>query len=263
MKNQLKPINTQTCFEIPEKAGSRICDTCQSEVPIYVRQGKKHSVCMTCENFKLQKEMKEFQLKSEADAFFWSNSIIKDDTKKARFENYAPNHPTQHDALHKAQWYSKQFQSLEESYSLIFKGDYGVGKSHLSHSIAIAVKNQCKKVMFVDVPGLMKKIRGTYGGAGTEESIFQAIKDCDLLILDDIGAEYVKSKDGEESWAVDILIQIVGERANKKNIFTTNYDASGLKHKYGYHGARIVSRMMQGTRNIYVEGDDHRLIKGR
>ena len=85
------------------------------------------------------------------------------------------------------------------------------------------------------------------------------INDVELLVLDDIGAEYVKSENGMESWVTDILYQIVNSRQEKLNVYTTNYTGKELQKKYGAMSGRIISRMMSNSKIIKLDGSDHRL----
>nr|WP_212116693.1 ATP-binding protein [Niallia circulans] len=262
--DKMKKINTLISSKI-QFIGERQCEICDSTVPVILRNGKEYSHCLNCENRKLEKEMEDFRNKSEAEAFFWNNSLVPSDSENAVFDTYEPKNLTQEDAYFKAKWYAENFHKLisdKEFNSLLFQGSYGIGKSHLSHAIAMSVKEKQYKVIFADTPMLMKKIQSTYGSfKDSEITIFESIAKADLFILDDLGAEYVKSKNGEESWAVDTLFSIIGSRVDKPNIFTTNYDSEGLKNKYGVHGGRIVSRMMKGTKAIKMTGDDYRVKK--
>jgi DNA replication protein DnaC len=142
---------------------------------------------------------------------------------------------------------------------LLLKGSYGLGKSHLSHSIAKHLKDQGKKVIFIDTPSLLRMIRQSFKDSSFSESdVYRLCAEADLLILDDIGAEYVKQENGKESWASEILFQIITSRLDKPKVFTTNLSSKELSSKYGTHGGRIVSRMMKGTRLIEMEGKDFR-----
>ncbi|MBO0959537.1 ATP-binding protein [Neobacillus sp. MM2021_6] len=257
----MKPISTLISSRL-KIIGQRICDDCGVSVPIIERNGKEVSVCLNCENLALKSEMEDFRDKSLAEAFFYNNSLVPSDTEDCRFDNYQPKSESQQDALTKAKWYADNFRAIVADgkwNSLLFQGDYGIGKSHLSHSIAMVLKEKRFKVIFSDTPMLMKKIQSTYGNhKESEMTIFKNIQEADLLILDDLGAEYVKSKNGEESWSVDTLFSIIGSRVDKPNIYTTNYDSEGLAKKYGTHGGRIVSRMMKGTKPIKMIGEDFR-----
>src|SRR5699024_5379638 len=81
----------------------------------------------------------------------------------------------------------------------------------------------------------------------------------DLLVLDDIGSEYVKANEyGHESWASDVLYKIFDMRLNKSIICSTNYSESMLTKKYGNNGQRIIDRMMDLYTAIRLEGERYR-----
>ncbi|GED03689.1 ATP-binding protein [Bacillus atrophaeus] len=249
----------------PEKIGVRQCETCGNEVPVYMQNGKKHSRCIKCDNLALEKEMIAFQEETAADAFFWNNSLVPPDTQKATFGNFNVIGLTesQIDAFNKLKWYAEKFGNWGGFDSLLLQGSYGIGKSHLSHSVAQHVKSLRKNVIFANTKMLLRKIRNSYGNSKeTEEHILKSIESCDFLVLDDLGAEYVrKDSDGKESWATDLILTIIESRQDKPNIITTNYNVEALQQKYGVHGGRIISRMMQGTKVVKFTGEDRR-IKG-
>src|SRR5699024_2380486 len=88
-----------------------------------------------------------------------------------------------------------------------------------------------------------------------ELQIFNMINRLDLLVLDDIGSEYVKANEyGHESWASDVLYKIFDMRLNKSIICSTNYSESMLTEKYENNGQRIIDRMMELTTAIRHEG---------
>lgn len=256
------------------KRGTRVCDLCGSDVPIWELNGVENSRCLTCDNKALESEMRIFKNKMDLGKGQWlfeKQSIIPSDLLKASFENYRPADPTQQDALNTSKWFVKNFGLLKEGYdwnSLLFKGSYGVGKSHLSYSIAKGVKDQGFSVIFIDTPSLLQMIRDTFSKSKRldrikedvyETEIFRTIAKVDLFILDDLGAEYIK-QDGE-SWGTEVIFRIVTSRMDKPNIITTNCSSDELIQKYGNHGGRILSRIMNGTKKVEVNGKDHR-IKG-
>ncbi|EZP77590.1 dnaA-like Chromosomal replication initiator protein [Parageobacillus genomosp. 1] len=252
--------------------GKRICESCGSEVSIiktvFNGEEKEISHCLQCETKKLEQECNDYykeREKRKAEMIFERFSFISDDLLNANFDNYIPDHPSKEEAKKKAQWYAKNFPSiLNKEYdwqSLLFQGGYGLGKSHLAYSIAQYVKKLGYVVIFLDSPSLLRVIRESYGKDShfTESEILEMCYEADLLVLDDIGAEYVKSENGLESWATDKLFQVIYARMGKPTIYTTNYKSDELIAKYGQHGGRIVSRMMKGTKVIKFEGKDYRL----
>lgn len=262
---------TLTNFSKIQVIGKRTCEECGSSVPIVKNQkGEEISDCLTCENKALEREMTDFKEKmdkhreAEITIEFERYSLVPDDLQTATFESYIPDNDSKEDALKKCLWFAENFDNLTGFHSLLLKGSYGLGKSHLSHSITKYLRDRGKKVIFIDTPSLLRMIRQTYGNKSifdkplSETEIHRLCAEADLLILDDIGAEYVKQENGKESWASEILFQIITSRMDKPKVFTTNLSSKELSSKYGTHGGRIVSRMMKGTRLIEMEGKDFR-----
>jgi DNA replication protein DnaC len=223
--------------------------------------------CSVCENRMIEEEARIFAVKAKKkriENIFEKYSLISEDLRKATFDSYIPDHLTQEEAKAKALWYSENFKNEKfkqmDWSSILFQGTYGLGKSHLSYCVAEKVKANGYTTIFINLPDLLNAFKDTYKNKSdvTELEILQVIKDVDLLILDEIGAEYIKENDGKESWAVDKIYTIINSRLGKPTLFTTNYSSAALREKYGVHGGRIVSRMMQGTKVIKIEGEDYR-----
>ncbi len=264
-------LNTVISSDKLKVIGTRICETCGSEVKVistsFAGKDMEVSQCLACESKRIEDECNRFfaeQKKRKAAEIFERYSFISDDLKEATFDNYVPDHESKVEAKKKAMWYASNFEKIANKQydfqSLLFIGGFGLGKSHLAYSIAEAVKQQGYTTIFMDTPSLLRVIRESYdkNSKFTESEILEACFKADLLVLDDIGAEYVKN-DGSESWATDKLFQVIYSRMGKPTIYTTNYNASELIDKYGQPaGGRIVSRMMKGTKVVKFDGEDYR-----
>lgn len=263
----LKQTLNMTTFSKFKIVGQRICETCNSPVNIIqtIRDGKTVEVskCLTCENKKL--EMDAIAFKHDMDIrkneiIFEKYSLIPTDLLNSTFDSYKPKNDSTEKAKTKCVWYAERFNELNDKNSLLLQGTYGVGKSHLSYSIAKYLKEKGHVVIFITMPELLNILRDSYSKKDfSEMDILDACKNADLLVLDDLGAEYVKSDSGKESWAVDKLFTIINSRVDKPTIYTTNYNSKELASKYGNHGGRIVSRMMNGTNVIKIDAEDYRL----
>lgn len=243
--------------------GTRTCEECGQEVKIIETPKGKVSKCLNCDNNLLIKQSTEFYHKNKASktkAIFERYSLITDDLKQATFDNYKPDNASKQKAKALSLSYVDKFG--DRPINLLYQGTYGLGKSHLSYSIAKAIEEKGYKVIFINIPDLLTALKDTYSNKNISESeLLNIVKEVDLLVLDDLGAEYVK-KQQEESWAVDKLFQIINSRIGKSTIYTTNYASDALMKKYGTHGGRIVSRIMQNTTVIKMDGKDYRLKGG-
>lgn len=189
---------------------------------------------------------------------FDENSLINPKLTQASFENYEPTNNELAKAKAVAQRYAENF-SLDNPVSLLFIGNYGTGKSHLSVSITKKLMERDFTSIFISTPKLMTKIRSTYNKESqyTEEQIIDQLSKVDCLVLDDIGAESVKQGDGNQhTWATSKIFEIIDNRIGKHTIFTSNYEPKELQERLG---GRNFSRMMESVHVVKMYGDDYRL----
>lgn len=236
------------------------CPVCNYGTRIIMTiNGEEKQYCKYCEDKKLveelnipqnEKDKMESLKQSRANAF----TSVPEELSDVMLRDYHTETETQEQAKERAKQFIWHF---DKEHSLVLSGDPGVGKSHIAVSIAKALR-EYYSVLFIKSTEILSRIRDSYnGGKYSEQDIFQLCKDVDLLILDDMGAEYDKSS-GNESWASDIIFRILDSRLNKSNVITTNYNESGLSEKFGLNGKRINSRMSDRAEKIRIQGKDWR-----
>ena len=154
--------------------------------------------------------------------------------------------------------YCIKYASLfsENSRSLLFQGGPGLGKTHLSLAIAGEVIEKGYGVIYVSSPDIFSRIenerfRGRLEDRGETESL---LCECDLLILDDLGTEYLSKFTSAE------LYNIINTRLlrNKPSIISTNLSIQEMQNAYG---SRVVSRIMGTHDRVEFIGADIRQIK--
>lgn len=139
--------------------------------------------------------------------------------------------------------------------SLLLYGKTGLGKTHLSLAIVGKAVEEGYGVIYSSAQNLFNKLEKDKFGkadANTEE----AILDCDLLIIDDLGAEFTTQ------FTVSALYNIVNSREleSKPTIISTNLMPEQLTKAYG---ERIASRILSNYVMLYFDGSDIRQIKTR
>ena len=139
--------------------------------------------------------------------------------------------------------------------SLLLYGKTGLGKTHLSLAIAGNAVEEGYGVIYSSAQNLFNKLEKDKFGkadANTEE----AILDCDLLIIDDLGAEFTTQ------FTVSALYNIVNSREleSKPTIISTNLMPEQLTKDYG---ELIASRILSNYVMLYFDGSDIRQIKTR
>ncbi|AJK28106.1 DnaC-like helicase loader [Bacillus phage Palmer] len=175
---------------------------------------------------------------------------------ESSFDKFLGNKGTEN-ALKFSQRYVKEFDSdLWKGAALLLWGVPGNGKSLLAASVANALESKGKTVVFISMPNLLQKIRSTFNQENnkeTEHEIMKALHTCDLLVLDDIGAEKVTD------WVEDVIFRIVdGRYVRKKPIFvTSNLSPDDL---YGKIGHRSMDRLTEMCQPIHNQGTSYRKI---
>jgi len=139
--------------------------------------------------------------------------------------------------------------------NLLFYGTTGLGKTFLCHCIAKAVLDAGYTVLYVTAPRLFKLIQDNHfnrGGAPYAEEQLNAVHEADLLVLDDLGAEF--STIVTDSALFDVLNQRLLE--NRSTVISTNLTTDELEEQYT---ERIVSRFIGNYKWFKFFGDDLRV----
>ena len=137
--------------------------------------------------------------------------------------------------------------------SILMSGATGLGKTHLSLSIANEVIKKGYSVIYGSAPDLFRKCEQEHFGRENGNTI-EMFLETDLLILDDLGAEF------ESKFYNSLLYNIVNNRMNaaKPTIISTNCDTAELKERYG---DRISSRLYSMEQLFFVGTDIRALLK--
>lgn len=143
-----------------------------------------------------------------------------------------------------------------KSDSLFFMGGTGLGKTHLSLAIAGKVLEKGFGVVYGSAQNLFSDIEREHFGRsdnpdGTTEKM---LLECDLLILDDLGAEFITN------FTVATFGNIVNTRilTNRPTIISTNYDFESFNKRYS---GRTASRVLGDYRILAFQGEDIRQQK--
>ena len=143
----------------------------------------------------------------------------------------------------------------ESSDSLLMLGKTGVGKTHLSMSIAREVIDKGYNVIYGSVINILRSIEKEHFGRGEEGSdTLESICSCDLLIFDDLGSEH------HTPFYESTLYNIINTRINtgKPMIISTNLSKEELASTYN---ERIISRIFCCCTLLLFAGRDVRQLK--
>lgn len=138
--------------------------------------------------------------------------------------------------------------------NLLLTGKSGLGKTHLSLSIANEVLSKDYHVIYGSAQNLINEVsREAFDRTGSTEKI-DSLTSCDLLILDDLGTEFTTQL------SVSVVYNIINTRLLRglSTIISTNLN---IKEISDFYNERIASRIIGNYSICTFFGDDIRQIK--
>lgn len=139
--------------------------------------------------------------------------------------------------------------------NLLFMGDAGLGKTHLALAIANEIIGRGYNVVYCNSSNIFRAIETEYFQDQRSNETLAMMKQCDLLILDDLGSEFVNS------FIVSALYDIVNTRLIGKlpTVYTTNIiSRKMLENRYG---EKVSSRLLGACVTLSFYGDDIRFTE--
>ena len=141
----------------------------------------------------------------------------------------------------------------KNSKNLLFMGDAGLGKTHLTMAIVAGVIEKGYLPVYGSADNLFTKAEEEkFSGGG--RSTYDTMLNCDLLVIDDLGTEMVTS------FTRSVLYNLVNTRllSRKPTIINTNLSMKEIAEKYS---ERIASRLIGEYDCNKFLGDDIRQQK--
>ncbi|MBQ7653834.1 MAG: ATP-binding protein [Clostridia bacterium] len=151
--------------------------------------------------------------------------------------------------------YAEDFNNHADS--LLFTGETGLGKTHLSLAIAGKVIERGFSVIYGSAQNLLNMLEDEKFGRGNlDYSVEQSLLGCDLLIIDDLGSEF------STQFTVSAIYNIINTRLleRKPVIISTNFSFDDMEKKYS---PRVASRIYGNYRHLIFFGRDIRQLKSQ
>lgn len=150
--------------------------------------------------------------------------------------------------------YAQNF--TRKAQGLVMYGGTGLGKTHLSLAIANVVIEHGYGVYYGSIQNIMEALEKEHFGRKqvSDESEKEAITSADLLIIDDLGVEFITQ------FTTAALHDIINTRLlrNLPTIISTNLEMDEIYEKYTQ---RIASRLFGSSLPLAFCGKDIRQIK--
>lgn len=168
------------------------------------------------------------------------------------FETFDANVPGVRDAYAVALEYARNPDGW-----LLLLGGYGCGKTHLAAAVAhYVVAHQRMRALLLVVPDLLDYLRAAFAPdqSSSYDARFNAIRNVDLLVLDDLGTE------NATPWASEKLFQLMNYRYNERRptIVSSNRNLDDLD-------PRVASRLSDARicQGVVIPAADYRVRRSR
>lgn len=255
--NQLVDHITKNGATTQSNPNGVICEHCGTLVPPLEIDvlGKKRIVqpvckCVTERQAAEQKRFENYQREKDVKRLF-AISDVGNRYQQATFTNFLNRSGTEN-ALKLAKHYASRFNK-DNPNALLFFGEPGNGKTHLAAAVYNALVTQGHVIVFVSMTDLLNKIKSTFNKAAkeTQDDILKALAVCDLLIIDDIGAEKISD------WVEETVYRILDTRyrCNRPVVATSNLTTDEICIKLG---SRIHDRLLEMCQPVYNSATSYR-----
>lgn len=144
----------------------------------------------------------------------------------------------------------------KDSPSIVMTGKTGLGKTHLSLSIAKTVVEGGFSVVYAPAQKLVSDLEREHFSFSGSDFFERKYSECELLIIDDLGAEF------PSQFTTAVIGNLVNERLYEKRptVISTNLSGKELAERYS---ERTASRILGEYRKLYFVGEDIRFLKNR
>ncbi len=166
---------------------------------------------------------------------------------------------------HVIKWLKKFYDSYKKDQKgkgLYLYGSFGSGKTYMISALLNELSKEGYNVIVVYYPELLRSLKENFNNEDYGSRI-EDIKRCDLLLLDDIGAETVSTWNRDE--ILGTILQYRMDNA-KSTFFTSNLSLEDLenhfiinnKNEEQIKSRRIMERIKQLTENMELVGENKR-----
>ena len=152
-------------------------------------------------------------------------------------------------------YFKKFINNFPSGENLLLIGGAGLGKTHISIAIANEIIKKGYDVFYSSIEDIISTLEAErYGRIKTNFDLKEAIQQCDLLVIDDLGTEFLTQFGKTE------IYDIINSRIlkNKQTIINTNLFMEEIAERYS---PRISSRLIGNYTTLIFEGKDIRQLK--
>lgn len=197
------------------------------------------------EEIRLERKRVSNKIKKYKDVSIMDNKLMK---SKFQTADMSDNH------INLCKKYAEKFIKIGTApKGLYLYGSVGTGKTFASACIANYLMENGKTVLVMNLGLYLIKLQREWAEA--ENDILNYVKNCDLLVIDDLGVEKVSE------WVLDKVFTLIDTRyrAEKPLIVTTNLNLKGKENSIeDKFGIRAADRIEEMCYSIKVIGESKR-----
>lgn len=217
------------------------CEICKEVIKYKTNNYEFMRDCKCMRKYRVEAKLNKFKDLSITDRNFKSDIFMNAKIKKngAEAELYK-----------KIKNYVKGFDEvLKLNDGLLFKGNCGTGKTFLANCICNFLIDKGYAVLSFKLADYLRVLREDFEKkTGLEGKLLEAIKEADMLFIDDLGSEKLS-----EDWGKEKLCSLIDTRygARKPILITTNLTATEMVDFLKYKNTdKILDRINQMTKTF-------------
>ena len=186
------------------------------------------------------------------------DSLLNETLKDKSFNNYHPKTEAEEKMHDIAIEYALIFKDIRKNRNngMALLGTFGIGKTHLLAAVTKNLVSKGHKVLFVNTTAFMKDLRDLISQGKSFSERLDKLKNCEVLVLDDIAKEKVTD------WVREQYYYILDHRycTGKPVLISSNLNPTTLEDTLGGATTSRLFAMCKG-RMVYVKADDYRMIE--
>lgn len=213
------------------------CSCCKETVIERLEDGQEVAYECSCEKqAKIQRRLEKFK----------ELSITDRNSREDQFKNATLQSDKERELYKKIKNYVTNYDKiLKINDGLLFVGNCGTGKTFLANCICNYLMEHNYAVLSFNLGGYLRTLREDFN----QESVFlEAVKEVDLLFIDDLGSEKLS-----EEWGKEKIFSLIDTRyrAGKPIIITSNLDLKEMKDFLQYKNTnKILDRICEMTKEF-------------
>lgn len=217
--------------------------------------GQFYSSLVKCDR---QRKSEQEELKSN----LFKSQYVPHSILKATFKNI-DQASGREDAFAALLEFCLAYQPNNNQKGIYLFGPLGVGKSHMMAAVANKLAEKGVSTLMIYMPDFFREIKSSIQDNTINVKI-EALKDVEVLILDDIGAETISQWERDEILGAILQARMVN---CKPTLYTSNLDLKALEEHLSYSNKggeeglkamRIMERIRHFTTPYFVDGPNRR-----